>query len=257
MSMPSVFTSLAGASQDTLEQVLAEREFRRVQAEQAAEAQRKMQMDAMNMQLRLRGDQRAQSADQRAAESLGLQRQRFEADQAQTKDTTDAKAREQATRLGIIDMVRQGGDQLDPAGRRLMAAEGGLPITTFDVPESPADRLKRIEAETDVRARTNAKYRKGAGDKTRVAKDNPKVPARFLETIQNRIGSTGFGSIDEAIQSIEGRWPEWRKNYPGLDLNAMRLALQNLYGKKPKSGGSDDLAASIAEKIESRLSGQP
>lgn len=245
MSMPSVFTSLAGASQDTLEQVLAEREFRRAQAMQAAEAQRKMQMEDARLGLQV-------AAARRADDALDLSKRtaaEVQRDRELRREREDAQAREAKNKGGIAEMAIDGLVQgtLDMPNARAMAVRAGLPMNSFilpEPPETPEARRARLRDDEIARAegRAEADRRFPKPQATRVAKDNPAAPRGVVDAIRAAKGSPGWETVDAAMASLSKHWQQFAADHPSMTLAAMQAKLRDIYGTRPKSSRDADSA---------------
>jgi hypothetical protein len=248
--MPSVFTSMNQAGQDTLLQMLQRREFEQQIALRQMASMGDIAQQQQNAFFR-------QETARRADESAARQRERDAlADKRNAdKDALDAadrakKQRDETNARGAQEMFiasRASGAAPDDPALLRAALDGKVPVSLMPRVQTPRPTLeeKVAEAKALTLAREEAKAPFKTPKATKVAKDNPKVPSGFRDAIQGRVGSAGFKTADEAVKSVQGRWPAWRQNYPGLDLNAVRSAIQNIYGQRVSGGGTDAIAQAV------------
>lgn len=247
--MPSVAQSLNAGSQDTLQQLLQRRMFEEESTRRFMALQQDGERNAFNISMKLK-DQEQQDAALR-----------FRREQADAKTKADAEkaasAKREATNLaGVRSMFSEGlsrGASRNDLLPLAVEAGGKIPVSLLPKePAAPKPTLADIKAEAKARAEGTAEGRAPfkTPKATKVAKDNIKAPARFIQTLQGRVGSPGFENAESAIKSVQGRWHDWRTNYPGLDLNAVRTAVQNLYGQRVGSGGTDAIAAAVLEALK-------
>lgn len=253
--MPSTFTSLNQAGRDTLEQTLIQRELQRRFMEEQTKLQRQALLDGVNLQMRV-------NSDRRAAEGLDLQkanaeesRRRWETEQAARQAKVDADTRQDRNKAGVIDMIRQAGPNANPWDLQMLGLEAGLPPNRVLPPkpeETRAQRDERIRGDVLAREQAEAdaarRFPKPAKP-TKPVKDKPGLPMGFQAAIRNRVGTTGFANPTEAAKSIEAKWPEWRRNYPGLSLSAVKTFLGDVYGTRPK--GDNDLYGLDVNELQS------
>ena len=247
--MPSVMTSLNQAGGMTLQAILEQRALQQELAQQQAKLDQSSMGDMLGFGMRMRADQRAQAND---AEST----RRFNATQSRLTEKDAFERRQKQNERGVASMAAQMPENTPHLMRRQMAIEAGVTPTAFDAPKTErtlADKVAETTALTEARERTKARFDKPKA--TKVAKDNPKAPAGLVAAIQGRQGTTGFATADEAMRSIQNRWQDWRKNYPGIDVNAVRTAVQNLYGQRVTSGAADAMSEIIAKAVAEGLAG--
>jgi hypothetical protein len=255
--MPSAFASMNAAGQGTLEQIMKQRLFEQELLKSQIGMQRQVNADA-ELSRRYDAQERYQQGMVNAREqAIAAQLQIAQEKAAQAQAAAAAKDRASRNVAGAADMffegLTRGEDPNSPAMLRV-ATEGKVPAAARPKKEeTPAERRQRIYDDAMARREADA-----AADKrfqkptkpTKVGKDTPGAPAAFRAVIQNRIGSAGFDNAANAVKSIEAKWPEWRKSYPGLDLNAVRTAIQNIYGQRVSGGGSDFIASAIADALK-------
>jgi hypothetical protein len=242
--MPSALTTLNQASGDTLEQIVAAREQQRLLQQAQMEAAQKQAQQAMEMQLKLRADQRAEATGQRAGAQLTLQQQAAE----RAADAAAASEREKTNQRGVLNMAREAATRgtLDPMHARFMAVEAGAPMTAFDAPktEKPFDvTLQETRELSKARAEGTRAGNPPRAGATRV-KPTPDAK-RFEQTIQGRVGSSGYGSAEEAMKDVTARWQQWRQDYPTLTLSQARAAVANAFGQPVSGGQGDALTAAL------------
>jgi len=243
--MPSALTTLNQASGETLEQIVAAREQQRLLQEAQMEQARKQAQQAMEMQLKLRADQRAGEANTRAGAQLTLQQEAA----ARTATAAAADARAKANQTGVLNMAREAATRgtLDPMHARFMAIEAGAPMTAFDAPqtEKPFDvTLRETRELSKARAEGTRAGNPPRGGTTATIKPTPDAK-RFEQTIQGRVGSSGYGSAEEAMKDITARWQQWRQDYPTLTLSQARAAVANAFGQPVSGGQGDALTAAL------------
>jgi hypothetical protein len=171
-----------------------------------------------------------------------------------------AKQRELTNQRGAQDIFAQGVQQGAPREDLLRAAmDGKVPVSML--PREPAAPKPTLDEKiTERRAlriadkEVDARFKEPKA--TKAAKDNPKAPQGFVAAISNRRGSAGFANAKEAEASITKRWQDWRKDYPGLNVNAVRLALQDIYGERMSSGGTDAIAQAVIAAINANKDDQ-
>ena len=244
--MPSVAGSLNQAGQDTLLQLLQRRAMEEEFARRNMALQQNAAMDQFQVAMKLQ-DQAQQERD------FGFRKQQAEARAGREADETAEKKRAAANELRAQDIFATGVQQGAKREDLVRAAiDGKVPVSLM--PREPVkkptleEKVAEAEALTAARESTKAKFDKPKA--TKVAKDNVKAPSRFIQTLQGRVGSPGFENAENAIKSVTNRWQDWRKNYPGLDLNAVRAAVQNLYGQRVGGGGTDAIAAAVLEALK-------
>lgn len=259
--MPSFATSLNQAGAQTLERVLVERELQRKMAEQQTAQQRQMFLDQFNVGMRLQ-DQQQQERD------FTFRKEQTESKAKLDAEERDRKLRQERNEAGAREIFATGVQQGAPRQDLTRAAlDGKVPVSLM--PKEPVkeksleEKIRETEALSAARARGSQSVKP-----TKVAKDNPKAPSQFKQTIQNRVGSAGFKTASEAIRSIKKNWPRWRENYPGLEVNAVEAVIKNIYGQEPtarmtrieedtppasKSGGLD--LAAIKARTLARMNG--
>jgi hypothetical protein len=253
--MPSVFTSMNMASRGTLEDIVKQRIVEAELAKQQMAQMRQMGMDAFNMNMRVQGHNLAKKKyddDVAAAKT--------KAEQDATK--RDAEIREKRNKAGAADMFFEGlarGEGDSPAMRRT-AFEGGVGASNIPRVEKPEPTLEQIRAKAEAQAKGSAQGRTSVlgtkPTKVKIEKDDAGLPRAFRQAISNRAGKmAGFKSAKEAFESITSpaKWPEWRRNYPGLDRSKVKSELENIYGESISSGNqvyilSNDEAQGLANQ---------
>jgi hypothetical protein len=234
--MPSVFSSMNQASRGTLQDIVQQRLMQDEMAQQQAALMQKAMMDRNSLDLRWR-------ADKRATDKLSFDKSQAEIAARDKAKLAAEKVRGDRNKAAAHDMTFEAmtrGEGRSP-GLLRTASEGGVPVSMLP-PEPPKPKPTREEQDAEIlgdalgRAAAEKEVEKRYPKPTKgvkVAKDNPKLPAQFNSTIQNRKGSTGFKTAAEAIKSVKERWQSWRANYPSLDLNAVETAIRNIYGEEP------------------------
>lgn len=231
--MPSALTSLAGASQDTLAQTLAEREFNRKMAEHQQQLQRQALMDQFSVAMRMQD----QGQQERAF------RYRVDQDTAEAKGKADAAATKQRefTNIRGAQDIFATGVQNGASRQDLMRAaiDGKVPVSML--PKEPVAKLSLAERVADRKAlRTADKEVDAKFDKpkaTKVAADEIKAPPALRTEIESYASRKlpGWRTVDEAKRSIESNWPKLRATHgQKLDKAAVDRVLVNIYGTRPK-----------------------
>jgi hypothetical protein len=252
--MPSHAQSLNEGSQDALLQLLKRRAFEEESLRRQMMVEQDGARNAFNVQMRMR-DQQQQD------EALNFRKQQATKDEERDAAKAARAERDANNVRGAQDIfatgVQNGASREDLVRA---AIDGKVPVSMMPkapvAKETPEERSARIRADVSDRESAQepfdiARERRAEGRRgTRVAKDTPGAPAQFRQTIQNRIGSRGFENAENAIKTVSSRWQDWRKNYPGLDLNAVRTAVQNLYGQRVSGGGTDAIAAAVLEALK-------
>lgn len=252
--MPSALTSLAGATGDTLQQALAEREFTRKLAEHQQQLQRQALMDQFSVAMRLQ-DQGQQERAFQHTQARDAERTR----QAEHKTATAEREAEnqRAARLMFSQAVGAGGKATDPS--LINTALAGK-VPTSMMPKAPKVEKtldERIAERTALRTadkQVDAKFK--APKATKPAADDVKAPPALMQQIEQVKGTKGWATVDEASRSIEANWPRWRQQYGNtLDLNAVKRKLVNIYGTRPK--GENSILSKLDEIDAELKSGKP
>jgi hypothetical protein len=247
--MPSAFASMAGAGQDTLEQIMKQRLFEQQLLQSQVGMQRQVNMD-LEQSRRFDAQERYQQgllADREQDNQVRLRIAQGKLD----ADTQAAGAEAQA-RAAVTKAMEAGDYAL---AQRLAIGAGitpprqpAMPKVEKTLDEKLAERkaLRTADKEVDARFKTPKA--------TKVAKDNPALPTGFRAAIRNRIGSAGFEDRDAAFKSIQASWPKWRANYPSLDASMVKSELDNMYGPRDSQNSviTPGLRARIAAKLASR-----
>lgn len=246
--MPSFVTSLNQAGAQTLEQVLVERELQRKMAEQQTAQQRQMFLDQFNVGMRLQ-DQQQQERD------FAFRKEQTESKAKLDAEERDRKLRQERNEAGAREIFATGVQQGAPRQDLTRAAlDGKVPVSLM--PKEPVkekslnEKVLEAEAIAEARARGSKRGNPGQPKATKVAKDNPKIPEGFRAAIENRKGTKGFETAEAAVKSVADRWDAWRTNYRGLDLNAVRAFMQNLYGQRVSGASDEFLEALVAETVK-------
>jgi hypothetical protein len=247
--MPSHAQSLNEGSQDALLQLLKRRAFEEESLRRQMMVEQDGARNAFNVQMRMRDQQQQDEALNFRKQQATKDEERDAAKAARAeRDANNVRGAQDIFATGVQngasreDLVRAAIDGKVPVS--LMPREPKPPVPTQE------DEATRAETLAEARARGSRRGNPPAPKATRVAKDTPGAPAQFRQTIQNRIGSRGFENAENAIKTVSSRWQDWRKNYPGLDLNAVRTAVQNLYGQRVSGGGTDAIAAAVLEALK-------
>lgn len=262
--MPSAFTTMNAASRGSLEDIVKQRIVEAKLAEMQQEQQRQMAMDAFNMNLRLRGAERAERG-------AGLARQKFDADVAESKTKAERATRDEATTTGLRSMFNEGlGRGADPIGLTQIAVESGGKIPLGAIPKPPTPKPSREERTADIKADVLARREAGAqadkqwpkptkASKAKTVKDSPVLPAGVKSAIEGKKGQPGWTTAADAAQSVKRHWPTLRKDHPGLDLGAVMGFIENVYGspmtaaKAEKASAPGIDSAALRERIKARL----
>jgi hypothetical protein len=239
--MPSAFASMAGAGQDTLEQIMKQRLFEQQLMQSQVGMQRQVNTD-LEQSRRFDAQERYQQGlladrEQDNQVRLRIAQGKLDADTASTQQQQNVLAQ-------IADLMKAG----DYDGADDLRVRYGLPSNIVTRPkkeETPAERSARLIQDEIDRATGKAQgLERNPGLKpTRIAKgerpekDKPGLPSGFRQAIRNRIGSTGFEDRDAAFKSLQQNWTKWRANYPDLDASLVKSELENIYGPEETKGG--------------------
>ncbi len=259
--MPSAFASMAGAGQDTLEQIMKQRLFEQQLMQSQVGMQRQVNAD-LEQSRRFDAQERYQQGVLAARERedqirLQIAQEKLRQEQAEAA----AKARGARNVAGAADMyftgLTRGEDANSPAMLRV-ASEGNL--SSFERAPKPEKSLSDKVAETtaleEARQKTRARFKEPKAPKV-----SP-VPAAVRLELESQMGKPGYKTAAEALRTLKGKWQNLRSAYGDIDMEALVKVTKNLYGEAPtptmyrtesdtptSSGGGIDMAALRAKVL--------
>jgi hypothetical protein len=245
--MPSAFASMAGAGQDTLEQIMKQRLFEQQLMQSQVGMQRQVNAD-LEQSRRFDAQERYQQgligAREQAIQAQ-LQIAQEKAQQAQMKAAAEARAARNTA--GAADMyftgLTRGEDANSPAMLRV-ASEGGL--SSFERAPKPEKSLSDKVAETtaleEARQKTRARFKEPKAGPKPKAEDLTAPPALLEEIRRYRdMDLPEWRDADTAMASIRANWQKLQQQFGNsLDLNTVIRKLGNVYGTKVKTKRGDD-----------------
>lgn len=233
--MPSAFASLNQAGQGTLEQLMRQRLFE----QQLAESNLKMQA---GVNADIQAGRRMDAQERYQQGMVGARLREIDARTAQDNLERQAELAEGQGRQAVLGQIADLIGEGNYSAADQLRVRHGLPSTLVARPKVEPTRAERdanLTQDIMTRRKAQADADKLYPRPTRVArgpKDDARLPEGVKAAIRSKKNQPGWTSGLEAIRTLEADGGKWWNSllsaHPGLDRDAVRAFISNLYNER-------------------------